>query len=357
MDIRAGTLRSRERVAAAGIAVIAAAALVFIALPRIAEADTAQTAIYSITALFAEWASQSQVDKCAGILLGTDSGYLEAALSAGDNIYAALEVFGVLLIIIYSAYELYCEMLRDEPTMDMWLRIFTRAVIGIMVISSVTSISGEGMRLVNVIDGLGQAVVEYVADNVNSPAAQETLVGLFEEIDTEELGLTGLLSLVTVTGFYSIQAIISMVIPYAILQIDSWIIRIMSYALFFELMLRHSLFPIAAALIATKEFSRNALRYMKRYIAVYLKMCVLLVIVALQYALIYQVILNGYQASIEMLGSDSIDSLAALFMTYASGQLQASQAAVAAIPISICLVIAGKKLMHQSMRLVDDMLG
>lgn len=215
--------------------------VLFFVIPLIAYADDSELGVSNAFELM----SVHGVKKA----LGVDDALFDTVHEYSGNIGSVISGLATLWIIALMIFEVFRIFQTGEITMELWLKLFVKIAIGIFLITSTIAI-------LNGLDVFGKALLNDIVDNADTikVSADDTAI-----------------SSSATFGKFGIAIMTAFIVAY---------VKIMSYALIIELGLRRVFAPLAVANIVTDGIRSSGMRFFKKYLAVYIKMAIIIVCTA-----------------------------------------------------------------------------
>lgn len=225
-------LLKRERVVTVSIILIMLLFSILFIVPVIAMAADGQD---YFTQLVQFYSAQGARDALGLDMYDTIASISDVIL----DVFTGISIIWITAILIYSVIK---EFSMGDATMSMWLKVLIKIAIGIFLIVSVKEI-------LNGIDTIGQWIIDSIAQAPFASGPGEVNIG--------SLG-----------GSMLIAVFSLFLIAY---------IKICSYALMIEIGIRRIFAPLAVGSIITNGIRSAGMRYLRKYLAVYLKMGIMVV--------------------------------------------------------------------------------
>ena len=284
-QMRRGSLDDRKRIAAIAVACLAAAAVLFAAVPAAYAAVTSEDLAAELYAY-----SVSQMQTVKDILLGSDSGFQEAILGEdglGSLVSDAITGLACVWATALCIKEVFTELMRGDPEKETWLRIATKLIVTLFLVVNCSAVF-DALR------DVGNVLVEYIADS----AVLVDIVEIEAEYGTSDIAtMLAKLQIAFSGGFLnSWLSMLGKLISYAFL-VEDLIIKSMSYVLFMEFAVRRAFAPIIICDISGEGLGSPGIRYLKKFLGVYIKMAILILCVYCSWALIYAGVLGSVSIS------------------------------------------------------------
>lgn len=325
----------QQKIALFTIAAITVGAVTFLLVPvtQAKVSDFASSLMLDIVRIMAA----NQVEACKEIMLGTSSGFYDAVIggetSLGVSVSDALMSFGMLLGFVYCTVDILKDLMKGEPTWEMFTNAFLKITITFMVLLNINLIAEKLEALgAGIVDILDRLLLKDSMEDWNklfTSGGFEAVQGATEEaapliptidtgigvIDTAGNFLGGLINGVVegakdvisfiipdaveetfaeVQGFWQTLSILpKLILPWCLMQFYNLWVKTTSYALFFELAIRRAFMPIAVANITSRGMRSPGIRYLKKYLSVFLKMMMVLMSLSISWYLVRTAVLNS----------------------------------------------------------------
>ena len=279
MDLYTENLIFRKRLALVSLSLICITAFLCFVLPTLSFASFGNDLEYSMVSTIMDCLGGDQITYCKDILLGTNSGFQDAVIGEngfGSVIASLLTMIGGGFTLVHITKEFFKLFNEGDLDFDMWLKLFTRAVVALTVIINCGAIF-------DAIRDFGNALVEVISNSTILAEAQNFI----PEGGYEPEGL--LESAVDVVGgaFNGIFKSVDLMIPCLLLKLDNIVVKTISYSLFIEFAIRRAFAPIAVADVISEGPRSPGIRYFKKFFGIYIKMGIILLSIGVSWQLIY----------------------------------------------------------------------
>lgn len=302
----------RKRIALSALLMIVVAVIGFLIIPTAFAGanDFAKTLMQDIVDMICG----AQLKECKEIMLGENSMFMDAAVTTvGATMAKSLKAMAAFLAVIYTTVGLIRNMIKGEGTLQAWSQFLLRLALSLTFLLSLDTI-------ITWIETLGKAIVNLFVDKMlefdltkewEELKAAGNIDSIFQDTGNQS-GVSGLLNQAGqaidealentpilgdlyqgaktafnwANGFWqSLYMSMQLMFPYLIFRLLNLYTKTISYALFFELAVRRVFMPIAAANIMSEGIHSPGVEYLKRYLAVYVRMAVILVTLAIAWNL------------------------------------------------------------------------
>lgn len=206
----------------------------------------------------------NQLQEAADIMLGTNSGFLDISNILGMDVSLALQGFGAAALLLNMFVQAGSIFISSRLTKDVWLRYLAQFVFALTAMIYFN-------QIMDWICIQGSELVTYVKQVLEEVVLYDTVELVFEK-NYSSLGAIG----------PSIQQLeyITSVVPSILVQVLSLFIKIVSYAIFFEMVMRRAFVPLAIAGILSSGPRSSGIRFFKKFIGLFLRMLVVLISIA-----------------------------------------------------------------------------
>lgn len=276
----------RKTIVKIALMLIAAALVLFFILPEYSLADWGEDVADNFTAALVGSGSEDQVEYCKNIMLGTNSKFQEAMLGKnglGNSVSTALKVVGGGFALIYLMSELFNESKRGALDGSTCLRIITKVVIVLTVIIFCDAIFDGIQKFGNwIVEWISSKLPDATAENLRPDMSQSSNDGnILSQIWQ---GIKGVWNSFTQAS--------ELMIPTLLLKMDNVVVKTISYTLFLEMAIRRAFAPIAIADILSEGIRSPGVRYFKKFFGIYMKMAIVLFVIAASWQLIFTTIVS-----------------------------------------------------------------
>ena len=217
-----------------------------------------------------------------------------APVKAGRDIIMAI---GILLVILYTVIQVFKSMQREDQSLETLIRIIFLAIFGVMVVVYSYDIANGLDKLGHTIQaGIRNAVVNPDYDPAQlgkkavevAEATEEnknlfTVVGDFLKGVWEGVKDSFIVELFTDPWGFVYSKVVTGITNIA-LKFTFYAILTSAYGLLFEMIIRKMFIPIAVADLMAEGVRGPAVRYMKNYFGLYVRIAIFYIIV---YLLLY----------------------------------------------------------------------
>ena len=165
---------------------------------------------------------------------------------------------GICMMLIYAAMRLFQNLERGQDELDAILQFFTEWIFGVILAINIG-------KLMSILVTFGTVVISAMGDAVkDSPGFEITL----QAITGKEKG-----------GFlWKIQTLFMLFFPYIASLLLSLVAKFVAYSILLELGIRRAFAPIAIADIFGEGLRSPGVRSMKKYLAVFFKIAICLLV-------------------------------------------------------------------------------
>lgn len=202
------------------------------------------------------------------------------------NVATALKGIAMFIVVVYSMFHMFAELQRGDGSTDMWAKCFVTVAIGLMVVMNWDAI-------LTTLEQLGQYLMTKVGEGVDKT---ENLEGIRTWVDSTFAWGDNDMNDLGSYAFYDIGGLISgffenallyfwggiriagMFIILVIFEIPLMGARIVLLTILIELYVRKAFFPLAIADVAGNGARSPGIGYMKKFVALYIRigMCYLI---------------------------------------------------------------------------------
>lgn len=180
-----------------------------------------------------------------------------------SNIILFLKVLGMGMSLMLFVYKLVTEINKQQDPVDALLKNFTAFLICFLCIYNVD-------KILSIIDGLGVFIVEGINKTVIETNS-ETLMTAEELCESFGKSTSNPLSWIII--------IWTLMLPYIFSVISGVLAKVACYAIILELAIRRVFIPYAIADIGYEGVRSHGFRYLKKYLAVYFKEALTIMVV------------------------------------------------------------------------------
>lgn len=200
-----------------------------------------------------------------------DAGYVDSIIgekgTAIANIVEFLKVLGIGVSLMLFTYKMIMEIQKQQDPVDSLLKNFVDFLICFLCITNIE-------MMLDAIDGLGSLVIDGVKVAVaDAGKTIPTVEEVFEIVGFDD----------SIGGW--LVFMFMLLIPWCVSWIGSVLARVACYSIILELGVRRAFTPFAIADIAYEGLRSQGFRYLKKYLAVYFKEAIVLLVVVVTSAL------------------------------------------------------------------------
>ena len=215
-------------------------------------------------ALYDEWKQLDGIAKSYRSATVTSGNILHALVgegSPGALVMSALQGVALGIIVLFFFINLVSQVLRGDYTMDMWYKTLGITIIaGLVIVYLPTILSG--------LDSLGKGIAALVNRTLSDNATYD-VAAIADDIMGQK------------TGFFECLILyVNCFISWLLLKITLIAIKIASYSLLIEFLVRKAFAPIAVSNMAIDGIRGPGMRYLKKYLALYIRIGIILLICA-----------------------------------------------------------------------------
>lgn len=246
-------LENRKRLVLLAVCLIALTAIVFLILPGITFAASAAGRGMDWEQRTQDFMDIASADR-AEAMLGLNQEFSQAMNMITQTIQIALEGVTIAFVTAMTIYAVVKELAQGSGRLDMWVKALIKLILGIAVVMYTGTI-------MDWIETFGRFLVEEIAQAVNLAAGT-----------TQSLAESGLYSMEQSMNYIDIATagILSLFL--------TMYIKIVSYSLLIELCIRKAFACIAVASIVTQGLRSPGVRFLKKTLAVYIKMIIIIIV-------------------------------------------------------------------------------
>lgn len=215
---------------------------------------------------------ENMADECRGNLTSVildmffgDNGttFLQSMLDAGSVIVSVLKGVGMGIVLVIIYMEIIQAVQRGQDCMDMWLKLFIKIAVSVLVIVYIDDI-------LSAIDQLGTYIGTLIQEAIANPDDTDAITRdqLIEAICGDSS--PGLIK--------TLGGIFQLFLPWVMQKLVVLAAKIASYSILIEIAIRRAFVPIAVAEIAGEGMRSPGIRYLKRYLALYIRIAIMVVI-------------------------------------------------------------------------------
>ena len=194
----------------------------------------------------------------------------------------AIKGMAMFLVVMFSFIALFKELQRGDGGLDMWAKCFVIVAIGLLAV-----LNWE--LIVNALEAIGQFISQRVMQAITRTGTGggvgtwlDTYLG-FGDQDVKELGLLdigGLMSnvLLYIKTFFKY---IALGLVWLLFEIPLMMARVVLLTILVEIVIRKMFFPLALAAIAGEGMRSPGVNYMKKFVALYIRVAMCYAIAAI----------------------------------------------------------------------------
>lgn len=214
--------------------------------------------------------SKNMLEEAADIMLGRTNGFYESSNALGSSIMPIFKGIGGAIILINTTVMGFREFTKESFNVNTFLKIVLKFVISLTVIFMVNDI-------LSAIETAGYSIATGLYDSITGVVTYEP-----EIIDAE-----GTIDHEFAYGVWmDLTVLVSCVLPCLIIEVLNTFVKIVSYGIFFELVMRRALMPIALANTFTDGPRSPGMLFLKRYLALYLRIGLVFIVLGCAYSFI-----------------------------------------------------------------------
>lgn len=215
--------------------------------------------------------STNQMTEASDIMLGKATQFYDTSNSIGSTIMTVFKGLGGALLLINAVVLGFKEFSKDRVNLDIYFKIVLKFLIGLVVVLLVDDI-------VAAIETSGYSIATGIQETMSTAVSYDPSQIKDIEGTTQEEFVLGI--------WQSMTAISNMLIPCLIIELLNVFVKIVSYGIFFEIVMRRAFMPLALADIFTEGPRSPGMLFLKRYLALYFRMGLVFIVLGCAYAFI-----------------------------------------------------------------------
>lgn len=293
------TLYRRKQIIGLMTIVIIAIALITCLNPIVRADETEEQELYAgsqadvltkeMLEIYDTTLSNKTVNGVTDILLGTNSGFYDKMVtsetSLGNMIMDVTRTLAGGLLLVYSIIAIIRAYETGEVNIDLFLKVLLKMVVAMVLVININP-------LLDTIQELGYNLATLISEAVSTSISSISVGETMDSIKTatyqsiihfaeDPSGIGAAKALPGLTS--SIMEIQSFCNPILLLLEVS--VKTVSYSLFIELAIRKAFMPIAVVVLSEDGIRSPAMRYLKKFAAVYIKIAICIMAVGAAYAI------------------------------------------------------------------------
>lgn len=215
----------------------------------------------------------------------------------------AMDAFNVMtgftatLIVIYLFISVLKEAIHGRANMELFLRVFIRMAVTLFLLLNLNTIT-TGIH--TIMGGFVRRMVDAL--NQIDAASSAAVINQYWDMEISNL-FEGILKVLALALVWLVMHIVRILLGIPML-ILSGLLYFRSYSLIIELAVRKTFMPLSVLSFLEPGQSRIGMRYLKRYIAVYIKMLMFVVALAVGEIVAYRTVTVDENFQNNVYGSD-----------------------------------------------------
>lgn len=240
----------------------------------------------------------NQLQEAADIMLGTHSGFKNISEILGTNVSTVLQGFGAAALVLNMFIQAASNVFKSQMTKEIWLRYLAQFIAALTLMIYFN-------QFLDWLCSAGSSFVEFVRQVLEDVVLVNSATVAVENV-SGSIGSIG-------ASVEQLEYIMG-IMPSIIIQVLTLFVKIVSYAMFFELVLRRAFIPFAIVGILSDGLRNPGVRFFKKIAGMFLRMSIILISLAAVWGIFLSTV-STKDVEITLIDSIGIMMAANVFIT------------------------------------------